>query len=230
MTDNVLSALAAPIQQIAQNVAREELRQFKSQLRDVCLQAVEAAFAHHLESDRFRKLLREEIGMTTVSTSGVSKETIARLVKDAIGGSNIQGAVEACFTTHAGDFLRHSAIKPHIDALVMEKAKHIVAQSMQNRSVDLKRVVAHVVEKALAARGGVAEDRETGAASTPHAREKAGKEMEHSIQQHVRTFMASEEMKELLEQKFRAIDLYLKTDLIPKVVKREIAMTAQRTT
>jgi hypothetical protein len=35
-------------------------------------------------------------------------------------------------------------------------------------------------------------------------------------------------MKELLDSKFRAIDLYLKTDLIPKIVKREVGKSTER--
>ena len=49
-----------------------------------------------------------------------------------------------------------------------------------------------------------------------------GQNMNKVVDNKIEQFFSSDRMKELLESKFRAIDVYLKTDLIPKVVKREI--------
>jgi hypothetical protein len=43
------------------------------------------------------------------------------------------------------------------------------------------------------------------------------------IHKEIMTFMASDELKELMDDKFRLMNTYLKTDVIPKVVQQELA-------
>lgn len=43
------------------------------------------------------------------------------------------------------------------------------------------------------------------------------------IHKEIMNFMASDELKELMDDKFRLMNTYLKTDVIPKVVQQELA-------
>ncbi len=48
-------------------------------------------------------------------------------------------------------------------------------------------------------------------------------EVKGVIHKEIMTFMASDEMKELMDDKFRLINTYLKTEVIPKVVQKELS-------
>ena len=50
-------------------------------------------------------------------------------------------------------------------------------------------------------------------------------EVQKVIHQEIMNFMASDELKELMDDKFRLMNTYLKTDVIPKVVQQELART-----
>ncbi len=54
------------------------------------------------------------------------------------------------------------------------------------------------------------------------------KAMGDTVQKAVTDLLNSEEIKMLIDSKFRAINLYLKTDVIPKVVKQCLAQEAKR--
>lgn len=89
---------------------------------------------------------------------------------------------------------------------------------------EIRKAIARMVEDVLASGPGPE-------GAGPYLKEAVSKCVQESLRgrlgdtigAEIRGFFSSEEMKELLDSKFRAIDLYLKTDLIPKVVKRELS-------
>lgn len=48
-------------------------------------------------------------------------------------------------------------------------------------------------------------------------------EIRSIIQKEVMNFLASDQLKELMDEKFRMINTYLKTDVIPKIVQQELS-------
>ena len=50
-----------------------------------------------------------------------------------------------------------------------------------------------------------------------------GKDLQESIQEELKAFLTSNEFKELMDDKFRTITLYLKTEVIPRVVQKELS-------
>jgi hypothetical protein len=48
-------------------------------------------------------------------------------------------------------------------------------------------------------------------------------EVRGAIQKEILSFMASDQMKEIMDDKFRLINSYLKSEVIPKVVQQELA-------
>lgn len=106
----------------------------------------------------------------------------------------------------------------------------------------LERLVEKIVEKQLKSQGAAGTN---SAASAPGAdsldaiRQETGKvareflsrhlgglfqtEIRGVIQKEMKTILASDEIKELIDEKFRTINVYLKTEVIPKVVQQELA-------
>ena len=98
------------------------------------------------------------------------------------------------------------------------------------------KVIERVVEKQLKAMGGAP------AAPSEESAEEARKEtvkivreylaknlgplfqneIRGVIQKEMRAFLAGDEMKELVDEKFRLINTYLKTEVIPRVVQQEL--------
>ena len=154
MSEKIAQALLEPIKQIALAVVQDELRQFRTQLQDICLRAVEAAFENQFCSDKFRDILCREV---KANPDIPSQENVKKMIHDAV-------------------------------------------------NANMKTIVARP------ASGGGGKD-------IPN--------VERLVEDHIHKFLTSNEMKEMLDQKFRAIDLYLKTDLIPKVVKREISKSRE---
>lgn len=106
---------------------------------------------------------------------------------------------------------------PNSDEGTLNKARELVKQAMFSGSFDLKTLINKAVQHALKQEASAAG--QGGGEASPAA--PAG-DLSKTVNRQIEQFFSSERFKELLEQKFRAIDLYLKTDLIPKVVKREV--------
>jgi len=49
------------------------------------------------------------------------------------------------------------------------------------------------------------------------------KELGESIRAEVKSILSSNEIKEMIDSKFRMISVYLKTDVIPKAIQKELA-------
>ena len=207
MTDKLADAFVDPIRSIAQEIVRAEIREFREQLQEVCLHAVETAFSNYVKSQAFRAVLRQELP----------------------AGGDPGSAVEKYLEEHGAEVLRNEGVQLQLNEVVLEKAKDLLKRSAFSGSLDMKRVVTRIVEGVLEARGitgGGGPD--VKAAIAGHLKEHMGSSLSETIGKEVRGFLSSNEMKELLDSKFRAIDLYLKTDLIPKIVKREIAKAHER--
>lgn len=210
MTDSTAHSTLETIKRIAHDVVREEFRQLRGQLQGVCLSAVEAALWQLLVSERFKRAVKE-----AVPSSG--------------GGSaaptDLDARIKAQVAASIPDIVRSDEVQSLLNTLLKDKGKEIFKQAIFGGSLDLKKVVARVVEQSLASRGGApsAGTADIGAAIEAHLAQHLNKDIGHVIQTEIKTFLSSELMKEMLDSKFRAIDVYLKTDLIPKVVKREIA-------
>jgi hypothetical protein len=211
MTDgNTAQSAIETVKRIAHEVVREEFRQLRGQIQEVCLAAVEAALGQILVSERFARAVREA----------------------APGGgapADLDARIRALITASIPAIVGSDEVQAQFHTLLKEKGKEIFKQAIFGGSLDLKKVVAKVVEQSLenrgAAQGGQpgATPPDVGAAVEAHLKQHLGKDISRAVQSEIKTFLSSELMKEMLDSKFRAIDVYLKTDLIPKVVKREIA-------
>jgi hypothetical protein len=211
MSENFADALLAPVQKIAQEVVRSELRSFRGQLEELCLQVVSVAIDRLLGSDAFRERVREAAG-------------------GAAAADDVGQAVSAYMAEHGGKLLQSKGIQIELNSLVLEKAKELFKRSALGGSLDMKKIVVSLVERALADRAPVpaaAKAEDVKAIVSQCLREGLGSGLSETIRNEVRSFLASDELKELLDSKFRAIDLYLKTELIPKIVKREISMAME---
>ena len=78
----------------------------------------------------------------------------------------------------------------------------------------LEKIVEKQVEKKLASSGG-------GGSGAPSG------DLTAHIESTVKTLLAGEDMKILIDDKFRAISLYLKSDVIPKTVKKVLQEEGQ---
>ncbi len=225
MTDNVAEALTATIRRVASEVVQQKLTEFRQQVQEVCLTAVQAAFTRFSESEAFKGALKEHAD----SGPGMQEEQIRTLIAEEVAKcTDPKAAVEAYLNEHAAELLKHESIKEEIDRQILEKAKELFKRSVFSGSLDIKKAITKVVENALAARGITGEGQANPAEMIKeHLRENLGPVLQETVSGEVRKFLSSEELKELLDSKFRAIDLYLKTDVIPKVVKREIAKALQ---
>lgn len=215
MTDSTAHSAIETVKRIAQEVVRDELRQLRGQIQEVCLAAVEAALGQFLASERFARAVRE-----TAPAGGVAP-------------ANLKAQVAACLP----EMMASDQVQAHFNAMLKDKGREIFKQAIFGGSLDLKKVVARVVEQSLDSRAGAVvvgnagtEGVSIASAVESYLGQHLGKELAHAIQAEMRKFLASEQMKELLDSKFRAIDVYLKTDLIPRVVKREIAKTEETRT
>ncbi|HAK95258.1 MAG TPA: hypothetical protein DCM87_09705 [Planctomycetes bacterium] len=212
MTDNPTHSAIETVKHIAHEVVRDELRQLRGQIQEVCLTAVEAALGQFLASERFVRAVRD------AAPSG------------GAAPAELDARIKARITSCLPEMLAGEHVQALFNAMLKDKGREIFKQAIFGGSLDLKKVVARVVEQSLDSRAGAvvvgtagAEGVSIAGAVESYLKEHLGKELAHAIQAEMRKFLASEQMKELLESKFRAIDVYLKTDLIPRVVKREIA-------
>ena len=231
MSENVADALVATVRRVSQEVVRNELREFSEKLQKVTLEAVETAFQHYLRSAKFREAVREA-AVEEGGGGGVSQEAVKEIVKQELReSSDIQAALTKYFAEHGADILRNESLQIELNSLVLTKAKELFKRSALSGSLDIKKAVTRVVESVLEARGitggGKGQTQDISEAVSQYLKENLGNMLTETISSEVKSFLASEEMKELLDSKFRAIDLYLKTDLIPKVVKREITKAFQ---
>ncbi len=216
MTDNATHSAIETVKRIAHEVVWDELKQLRGQIQEVCLTAVEAALGQFLGSERFARAVRE----AAPAGGGAPGNLDAR----------IKTQVAACLP----EIIASEQVQAHFNAMLKDKGKEIFKQAIFGGSLDLKKVVARVVEQSLDSRAGAVVVGDAGgggvsiaAAVESYLTQHLGKDLSHAVQAEMRTFLASEQMKELLESKFRAIDVYLKTDLIPRVVKREIAKSEE---
>ena len=231
MSENVADALVATVRRVSQEVVRNELREFSEKLQKVTLEAVETAFQHYLRSAKFREAVREA-AVEEGGGGGVSQEAVKEIVKQELReSSDIQAALTKYFAEHGADILRNESLQIELNSLVLTKAKELFKRSALSGSLDIKKAVTRVVESVLEARGitggGKGQTQDISEAVSQYLKENLGNMLTETISSEVKSFLTSEEMKELLDSKFRAIDLYLKTDLIPKVVKREITKAFQ---
>jgi len=206
MTDYPTHSAIDTVKRIAQEVVREELKQLRNRIQEVCLSAVEAGLGQFLVSERF--------------TRAVTEAAPADL------DAKIKARIAACLP----EALAAEPVRTFFYGLLKDKGKEVFKQAIFGGSLDLTKVIARVVEQSLDSRAGavVAGNSGGGGASIAGAvqsylAQNLGKELSRAVQEEMRKFLGSEQMKELLDSKFRAIDVYLKTDLIPRVVKREIA-------
>jgi len=231
MSENVADALVATVRRVSQEVVKSELREFSEKLQRVCLEAVETAFQHYLRSSKFRDAVKEAAAEEGAG-GGVSPDAVKEIVKQEIREStDIQDALGKYFAEHGADILRNESLQIELNSLVLTKAKELFKRSALSGSLDIKKAVTRVVESVLEARGitggGKGQTQDISEAVSQYLKQNLGNMLTDTISSEVKNFLASEEMKELLDSKFRAIDLYLKTDLIPKVVKREITKAFQ---
>ncbi len=206
MDEATAQAIIDPIKHIAQSVIKEEMQQFREQLQETCLSAVETAFSHYIGSELFTTRIQHEISNSGAAPSiealkPALEQTVEKIVAE-------KGAQHPDTTEEE----------------LLQKAKHLFRQSISSGSLDLKNIITKVVEQAVKSQtsmqsGGSAAVEQ---AVQQHLDASLKDDMKALIENKFQEFFSSDQLKELLDQKFRTIDLYLKTDLIPKVVKREI--------
>ncbi len=224
MSDNMTEAFAAPIRAIAQEAVQAEMETFRDRLVKVCQDVVESAFQGFLTSPQLREAVREEIGQS----GGVTPQA---------GTGDMAKTLERFLIDNGAELFRTEAVQVELNTVILEKAKELFKRSMFSGSLDIKKAVTRVVENILEKRGVTGGDGGgTGAggadvseAVSRHLKENLKGTVSDAIGSEIRAFLSSDEMKELLDTKFRAIDLYLKTDLIPKIVKREITKAQEQT-
>ncbi len=214
MTDGMSHSAIDTIKRVAHDIVREELRHLRGQLQEVCLAAVEAGLGQLIDSERFRRAIKD--------------------AAPAGGGASVRdldARIKAQVTASIPDIVASSETQALLNTLLKDKGKEIFKQAIFGGSLDLKKVVARVVEQSLESRGGL--PAAAGGSPPPQASIEAAvqtyitqhleRDIGRVIQTEIKTFLSSELMREMLDSKFRAIDVYLKTDVIPKIVKRELA-------
>jgi hypothetical protein len=210
MEDAAAQALIDSIRNIARSVVCGELNEFRAQLQETCAQAVETAFSHYIGSQQFSSKLQEEMKKEQHAASSGQLQAVVR------------ETVDKALSEQGSKLIEQQA--EEAGAKLIQKTKNIVRQSITSGSLDLRNIVTRVVEKAIESQGGLQKQNSDAIEETVNSQldKKLGKKMDSVIENKFQDLFSSEKLKELLDQKFRAIDLYLKTDLIPKIVKREI--------
>lgn len=236
MTDNPGTGLYESVAAVCQHVARKELQQFRPRLEEICLHAVQAAFDQLVGSGKLKHAAKEQIEEMARNSGSESsqQDPLGGLIQQKVSettenGANLKGAVESYIAQHGRELFENETIQRELNSVLMEKTKNVFKQATESNGFDLKTIVLRMVEKALDARGagkeGAGEEvqkEEIKKAIREHLNQNMASELSEALREEARNYFSSDELKELLDQKFRAIDLYLKTDLIPKVVKREI--------
>ena len=144
-----------------------------------------------------------------------------------------QGTVEAAATLIAErvDALIELKVKKAISGTVLagtDRMKDAVLKVMQGVLLEsglLERFIQRAVEakvQGLSGGAGAAKD-----GPRPGAVAGADGDVRGLVQKEISRALAGEELKGLVDEKFRAITLYLKTDVIPKVVQQTLKADAK---
>ncbi len=119
-----------------------------------------------------------------------------------------------------------------IESLIDQKIKKAIAGSVSTGNDRTKEALLHVIQAVLFESGllekvvgrAIEQKLESLPPGGAHQRlsEATGKEIQGMIQKETSALLASEEMKTMIDEKFRAITLYLKSDVIPKAVQQAL--------
>ena len=165
----------------------------------------------------------------TVSDSGGTREPTASLhgseailaKAEEILGDRIRKALEDHEHSQVGSSKTKEALLKVIQAALFESGL-------------LERTVGRAVDQKLKSVGDAKGGAPTGGAGreeviaaikdylSQNFAELCGREIHTVIQKDVQAILGGEQFKEILEEKFRAISIYLKTDVIPKAVAQQL--------
>jgi hypothetical protein len=125
-----------------------------------------------------------------------------------------------------------AAFQSALTRLVEDTVERVLAKGHSAKpaeSEDIKKTVTEAVGSVLLETNLVERILDRHLKARPAAAAAAGgasadfADLRVTVQKEMRNFVTSQEFKELMEEKFRAITMYLRSDVVPKVVRETLA-------